>query len=87
MKSAWLAAVAASVLLIAMAAGGTADAQKPGGVLKLYSPGSPANMSPLESPTFWTEIPMMGVFNNLIEFDQHNPRNSLQSILPDLATG
>ena len=87
MKSAWLAAVAASVLLIAMAAGGTADAQKPGGVLKLYSPGSPANMSPLESPTFWTEIPMMGVFNNLIEFDQHNPRNSLQSIVPDLATG
>ena len=30
---------------------------------------------------------MMGVFNNLIEFDQHNPRNSLQSIVPDLATG
>ena len=28
----------------------------------------------------------MGVFNNLIMFDQHVPQNSLQSIVPDLAT-
>jgi peptide/nickel transport system substrate-binding protein len=29
---------------------------------------------------------MMGVFNNLIMFDQHVAQNSLQSIVPDLAT-
>ena len=31
--------------------------------------------------------PMMGVFNNLVMFDQHATQNSLQSIVPDLATG
>ena len=30
---------------------------------------------------------MMGVFNNLVMFDQHAKQNSLQSIVPDLATG
>ena len=30
---------------------------------------------------------MMAVFNNLVIFDQHVPQNSLQSIVPDLATG
>jgi len=29
---------------------------------------------------------MMGVFNNLVVFDQHVKQNSLQSIVPDLAT-
>ncbi len=31
-------------------------------------------------------MPMMGVFNNLVLFDQHVPQNSLQSIVPELAT-
>ena len=30
---------------------------------------------------------MMGVFNNLVIYDQRVPQNSLQSIVPDLATG
>jgi hypothetical protein len=30
---------------------------------------------------------MMGVFNNLVMFDQHPKQNSLGSIVPDLATG
>ena len=29
---------------------------------------------------------MMGVFNNLVMFDQHVPQNSFESIVPDLAT-
>jgi peptide/nickel transport system substrate-binding protein len=29
---------------------------------------------------------MMGVFNNLVLFDQHVPQNRVQSIVPDLAT-
>ena len=40
-------------------------AQKDGGVLRLYSPASPASMSNLEEATIVAEMPMMGVFNNL----------------------
>ena len=43
-----IAAVAASALLIAISAGGTASAQKPGGILRMYSLDSPASMSILE---------------------------------------
>ena len=31
--------------------------------------------------------PMMGVFNNLVMFDQQVKQNSLESMVPDLATG
>jgi peptide/nickel transport system substrate-binding protein len=81
------AAVAAGVSLIAMADAGTAFAQKSGGILRMYSPDSPASMSILEEATVFAEGPMMGVFNNLVMFDQHVKQNSLQSIVPDLATG
>jgi peptide/nickel transport system substrate-binding protein len=60
-------------------------AQKPGGILKMYSPDSPASMSIHEEATIFAEGPMMGVFNNLIIYDQHVAQNSLQSIVPDLA--
>lgn len=43
-------------------------------------------MSLLEEPTIAAEMPMMGVFNNLIMFDQPQKQVSLQSIVPDLAT-
>jgi peptide/nickel transport system substrate-binding protein len=81
------AAAAASALLIAMSAGGTAFAQKPGAILKMYSPDSPPSMSILEEGTVFAQGPMMGVFNNLVIFDQQVKQNSLQSIVPDLATG
>src|ERR1700756_168354 len=79
-------AVAASALLVAMSAGGIAFAQKQGGVLRMYSPDSPASMSILEEATVFAEGPMMGVFNNLVIYDQHVPQNSPQVIVPDLAT-
>ena len=60
--------------------------QKPGGVLKMYSPDSPASMSIHEEATVFADGPMMGVFNNLVIYDQHVPQSSLQSIVPDLAT-
>ena len=63
-----------------------ASAQKAGGILKMYSPDSPASMSIHEEATFVAEGPMMGVFNNLVLFDQHVKQNSLASIVPDLAT-
>ena len=76
----------AAPLLVAVAAE-SALAQKTGGVLKMYDPDSPASMSIHEEATIVSERPMMGVFNNLVMFDQHVPQNSLQSIVPDLATG
>src|SRR6266403_1835056 len=77
----------AGPLFVALAGGEAALAQKPGGVLKMYSPDSPASMSIHEESTVFAEGPMMGVFNNLVMFDQHVPQNSLQSVVPDLATG
>src|SRR6516162_7015744 len=65
---------------------GTAAAQKPGGILKMYSLDSPASMSIHEEITVYAEGPMMGVFNNLVMFDQHVPQNSLGSVVADLAT-
>ena len=79
-----LLAVAAA--LTAMAGAEAAFAQKQGGILKMYSPDSPASMSIHEEATFVAEGPMMGVFNNLVMFDQHVKQNSQDSIVPDLAT-
>ena len=74
-------------LLGALLAAGPARAQKQGGVLKLYTLDSPASISILEETTVFAQRPMMGVFNNLVMFDQDAKQNSLQSIVPDLATG
>src|SRR3979490_3109006 len=60
-------------------------AQKQGGVLRVYHRDSPASMSIHEEVTNWTEIPMRGVFNNLVVYDQHIAQNSLKTIRPELA--
>jgi len=78
--------VGVSALLIGMAAAGSAVAQKPGGVLRIAHRDSPASMSTLEEVTISTVSPMMAVFNNLVIFDQNVPQNTIQSIVPDLAT-
>jgi len=82
----YLSCLAAGSLLLALSAGDLAWAQKRAGILRLASPVSPANMSILETSTLAAEMPMMGVFNNLIVFDQHKPQVSLDTIVPDLAT-
>jgi peptide/nickel transport system substrate-binding protein len=61
-------------------------AQKPGGVLRLPLGTSIASVSIHEESTIVALGPMMGVFNNLVMFDQHVPQNSLDSIVPDLAS-
>jgi len=78
--------LAAAALIAAIGANDGVLGQTRGGVLKLADPGSPANMSMLELPTIQGEMPMMGVFNNLIVFDQHKSQVSLDTIVPDLAT-
>jgi peptide/nickel transport system substrate-binding protein len=81
-----LRSIAAGSLLLALTAGYPAWAQKRGGILRLASPASPANMSIHEAATIVVVMPMMGVFNNLIVFDQHKPQVSLDTIVADLAT-
>ena len=83
----YLGAFAMAAPLFVAVPAGPALAQKPGGVLKMYSPDSPASMSILEEATFVAEGPMMGMFNNLVIFDQHVKQNSQDSIVPDLAAG
>ena len=81
----YLGAFAMAAPLLVAVPTGPALAQKPGGILKMYSPDSPASMSIVEEATFVAEGPMMGVFNNLVMFDQRVKQNSPGSIVPDLA--
>jgi peptide/nickel transport system substrate-binding protein len=53
----------------------------------MYTPDSPASMSIHEEATVFAQGPMMGVFNNLLVFDQHQKQSRLETIVPDLATG
>src|SRR5437762_4638796 len=80
-------AAAIAAVLIAMAASGPALAQKAGGVLKLSHFDSPASMSILEESTRAALQPMMGVFNNLVLYDQQIAQSSIETVRPDLATG
>jgi peptide/nickel transport system substrate-binding protein len=73
-------------LLLASSAAAPAHAEKPGGVLRMYHFDSPASLSLHEEVTFAALGPAMGLFNNLVMFDQHVPQASLNSVVPDLAT-
>jgi peptide/nickel transport system substrate-binding protein len=83
MTLAFRAVAVAAALLAAPAV----SAQKSGGILQMPGFASPASMSIHEESTIAAGIPLMGVFNNLVVFDQHVAQNSVQSIVPDLATG
>src|SRR6266852_1795032 len=87
MKRNLLVLIAALSLLIAMSAGEPAFAQKQGGVVRMSHFDSPASMSLHEEATAAVNRPMMGVFNNLVLYDQHVAQNSMASIVPELATG
>jgi peptide/nickel transport system substrate-binding protein len=79
-------AVLAILLVWPLVAANDALAQKQGGTLRVYHRDSPASMSIHEEGTVGVIMPMMGVFNNLVIFDQQVPQNSMQSIVPELAT-
>ena len=78
---------AASLLLLALCATTTASAQKTGGVLKISFFDSPASMSLHEEATGAALRPAMGIFNNLVMYDQHVAQNRPDTIVADLATG
>ena len=67
---------AAGVLVALLTLPDASFAQKSGGTLKIGHFDSPASMSMLEESTVAVNRPMMGVFNNLVMYDQHVPQNS-----------
>src|SRR5712672_549086 len=83
MKRRFRTFAAIGALLIAVSTPAAAFAQKPGGILRIPHGDSPASMSTHEEATRSTATPMMGVFNNLVIFDQHVPHNTLSSIVQD----
>src|SRR6202022_5174780 len=86
MRDLRMLAAASSMMLATMAATNAAFAQKQGGILRMSHFDSPASMSLHEEATAAANRPMMGVFNNLVMYKQDVAQNSLQSIVPDLAT-
>jgi len=80
-------AFAVLAALLTMTLAGQVAAQKKGGILREYMVDSPASMSIHEESTVVSERPMMGVFNNLVLFDQHVKQNNPDAIVPELATG
>ena len=78
--------VLAGVALLLGLSFSPASAQRSGGLLKLQFFDSPATMSIHEESTIAGQGPMMGVFNNLVMYDQHVPQSGLRSIVPDLAS-
>ena len=76
----------AAVALVALALATSANAQKRGGVLRVFQYDSPASMSIHEEALNSAQNPMMAVFNNLVLFRQDVPQNRIDTIVPDLAT-
>jgi len=66
----------------------TAQAAEPkhGGILRIQHRETPPSLSIHEEATFSVNIPAMGVFSNLIIYDQHKQQNSMDTIQPELAT-
>ena len=79
----WMGALYA--LVITGLAATPALAQKSGGTLRMYFADNPPSTSIHEEATTSTVVPFMGLYNNLVLFDQEIPQNSLETIRPDLA--
>src|SRR6202521_4665781 len=77
--------LAAGALLL-KATPGLAGEPKHGGIWRIYHRDSPASASIHEEATYSTNIPFMPVFNNLVFYKQDEPRNSFETIVPELAT-
>ena len=76
-----------SFVVLAMAcASGPAAAQKQGGTLRYYHRDNPPSASLHEEATTSVTTPFMAVFNNLVMFDQAKSHETLETIVPDLAS-
>jgi peptide/nickel transport system substrate-binding protein len=72
-------------LLVSILAITPALAEKQGGTLRVYHRDNAPSGSIHEEATISTVQPFMGVFNNLVLFDQQKPVNGFDTIVPDLA--
>src|SRR6516164_2370858 len=86
MKRAPCIAAAAGGLLCVILAPVSASAQKQGGILHVYAGDSPPSMSMHEEVDATPARATMGIFNNLVMFDQHAKQNSIESIISDRAS-
>ncbi len=83
MKSKLLQAAAAGLFGVVLAT--AAQAQKSGGVLRVYHNDNPPTASLHEEVTIATLMPFMALFNNLVIYDQAAKQNTDDTIVPDLA--
>ena len=77
-----------AVAAIAVWATTAAYAQEPkrGGILKMYHRENPPSMSIHEEATYSVNVSSMPIFSNLVIYDQHKAQNSVETIVPELAT-
>jgi peptide/nickel transport system substrate-binding protein len=75
-----------AVVSMALAMSTAAYAQKSGGKLRVQLTDTPPSTSLHEEITVSAAVPLMGVFNNLVIYDQAVARNTFDSIRPELAT-
>ena len=80
----WLRASACVFACTLIAASGFA--QKRGGTLVVPHIDTPPSPSIQEEATASVVIPFMSLYNNLVIFDQHKPQNTMDTIVPELAT-
>ncbi len=73
-------------VLLVIASGSLALAQKAGGTLKITHRDNPPSALIHEEATISTVMPFMSVYNNLVVFDPKTRQNSIDAIVPDLAT-
>ncbi|MFK4582756.1 hypothetical protein ABIF83_006233 [Bradyrhizobium ottawaense] len=85
MRSVWALAAMAALSVLTASTTTLAGEPKQGGVLRMYHRDSPANASILEGATYSVNVPFMGVFNNLVIYDQHIAQNSPDTLRPELA--
>jgi peptide/nickel transport system substrate-binding protein len=74
-----------ALALVGLLAASPALAQKRGGTLRLYHNDNPPSTSLLEESTIASVTPFAAIFNNLVVFDPHQPHESLDTVIGDLA--
>src|SRR3954449_12522291 len=79
-------ALAAAVVSLLVISGLAQAAEKQGGIFRIYHRDSPGSASIHEEATYSTNVPFMPVFNNLVLYKQDVAQNSIDSIVPELAT-
>ena len=81
-----LQATLTALFCIALLAASPAAAQKKGGTLRLYHNDNPPSTSLHEEATIASVTPFAAVFNNLVVFDPAKIHESIDTVIPDLAT-